>query len=188
MHHSRIPSAEQVVFTSRKSLTPETWFMAFTDGIRLWVLKLIWPSPQLVTLLRCEGMMQTTNISSVAYDSKTLTLYVHVSQRFRIWIVPFYVAPVSLVTVLQLIKDKKTDKYLIQSQHDLYQVCELVRLLWFGGWLIVWLLQLCAALVCSLGAALLWPQTWIEENWFRSGWKGLARWLNCMKIGRTVRR
>lgn len=112
---------------------------------------------------------------ATAYDKSSLILYVNISQRFRIWIVPFYLAPVNLVTVLQLVRDKKTDKYLIQSQNDLYQVNEFVRFFWFGGWLFMWIWQLVASLFCVLGTIVVWPQTWIEENWVREGWTGLAR-------------
>ncbi|KAE8393480.1 hypothetical protein BDV23DRAFT_149263 [Aspergillus alliaceus] len=45
------------------------------------------------------------NIHSVAYDPKTLTLYVTMSQIFTIWIVPFHVAPVKMTIVLDLTTD-----------------------------------------------------------------------------------
>jgi len=109
------------------------------------------------------------SVDSVAYDSQSLLLYAHISQVFRIWIVPFYSAPVSLVTVLQLIKDKKTQKYFIQSQNDLYQVNEFVRFFWFGGFIFVGIWQLFATLFCLVGAVLLWPQTWLEERMIREG-------------------
>jgi hypothetical protein len=84
-------------------------------------------------------------------------------------------APVNLVTVLQLVRDKKTEKYFIHSQNDLYQVDQFVRFAWLGGWLVVWVWQITAAFFCTIGAVILWPQTWVEENWVRDGWKGLAR-------------
>ncbi|KAF3482605.1 uncharacterized protein GIQ15_05364 [Arthroderma uncinatum] len=43
-------------------------------------------------------------VKSVALDRENLLLYVTVSQIFRIFIVPFYTAPVTLTTVLQLAK------------------------------------------------------------------------------------
>jgi hypothetical protein len=98
-----------------------------------------------------------------------------ISQNFRIWIVPFYLAPVNLVTVLQLVHDKKTDTYLIQSQNDLYQVNQFVRFFWLGGWLLLWLWQIMATFFCLIGTVLLWPQTWAEEHCLRDGWTGLAR-------------
>ena len=60
-----------------------------------------------------------------AYDEKTLRLYVQMHQLFKIWLIPGYSAPVSLVTVLQLVR--RNGLYYIQSQHDLYQVNELVK-------------------------------------------------------------
>jgi hypothetical protein len=81
---------------------------------------------------------------------------------------------VNLVTVLQLVQDKKTDKYLIESQNDLYQVNEFVKFFWFGGWLLLWVWQIFATLFCVLGAAIGVPVTWAEERWKREGWKGVA--------------
>lgn len=114
-------------------------------------------------------------INSIAYDPKSLTIYAHITQDFRIWTAPFYRAHVNLVTVLQLVQEKKSQKYLIQSQNDLYQVNEFVRFFLFGGWILVSLWQLTATIFCVIGAVVLWPQTWIEENYAREGWKGVAR-------------
>ncbi|KAK6383015.1 hypothetical protein, variant [Exophiala oligosperma] len=44
-------------------------------------------------------------VDSVAFDKEKLLLYVSMHQDFRIWAVPFYIAPVKLVTVLQLTTD-----------------------------------------------------------------------------------
>ncbi|KAL2417963.1 hypothetical protein ABEF95_004049 [Exophiala dermatitidis] len=41
-------------------------------------------------------------VDSVAFDKENLLLYVSIRQNFKLWIVPFYNAPVKLVTVLQL--------------------------------------------------------------------------------------
>ncbi|OAL17868.1 hypothetical protein AYO22_11212 [Fonsecaea multimorphosa] len=40
-----------------------------------------------------------------AFDEKHLRLYVSIHQNFKLWVVPFYNAPVKLVTVLQLTTD-----------------------------------------------------------------------------------
>ncbi|EGE06937.1 hypothetical protein H109_07212 [Trichophyton interdigitale MR816] len=48
-------------------------------------------------------------VKSVAFDHENLLLYVTVSQVFRIFIVPFYTAPVTLTTVLQLVKGSEQD-------------------------------------------------------------------------------
>ncbi|KAF1983506.1 hypothetical protein K402DRAFT_309050, partial [Aulographum hederae CBS 113979] len=102
-------------------------------------------------------------VNSVAYDPKTLTLYVNISQIFRIFLVPFYAAPVNLTTVLTLMHDKRDDRYYITSQNDLYQVDQFVRFFLFGGWLLVWLWQFVATAFCVVGAVVGWPVSWVEE-------------------------
>ncbi|KAL9021153.1 MAG: hypothetical protein Q9185_001692 [Variospora sp. 1 TL-2023] len=96
------------------------------------------------------------SIDGVAYDEKNRTLYVDIHQVFRIWVIPFYNVPVSLTTVLKLIRDpplppqpsystpinpneswhatlnrtttsSEKPLYYIQSQNDLYQVNELLK-------------------------------------------------------------
>ncbi|EXJ89486.1 hypothetical protein A1O3_02553 [Capronia epimyces CBS 606.96] len=44
-------------------------------------------------------------VDSVAFDKENLLLYVSMHQNFKLWVVPFYNAPVKLVTVLQLTTD-----------------------------------------------------------------------------------
>ncbi|KIW95984.1 uncharacterized protein Z519_03050 [Cladophialophora bantiana CBS 173.52] len=44
-------------------------------------------------------------VDSVAFDEQHLRLYVSLHQNFKLWVVPFYNAPVKLVTVLQLTTD-----------------------------------------------------------------------------------
>lgn len=131
-------------------------------------------------------------IDGIAFDEKKLTLYVNIHQIFRIWIIPFYKAPVSLVTVLKLVRypplppqpsysasinpndsqngslatSSKTPLFFIQSQNDLYQVNEFFRFFSaFGvlsGFLLLW--QFVATALCVLGAGLLWPVSWVEQN------------------------
>ncbi|TID22213.1 hypothetical protein E2P81_ATG11319 [Venturia nashicola] len=113
-------------------------------------------------------------VNSVAFDQDALLLYAHISQKVRIWFIPFYCAHVSLVTVLQLVQDKQTSKYLIKSQDDRYQVNEYIRFFWFGGSFLVGVWQIFTALFCSIGAVLTLPQTWVEEHWFPDGWRGIA--------------
>ncbi|KAF2807896.1 uncharacterized protein BDZ99DRAFT_68391 [Mytilinidion resinicola] len=95
-------------------------------------------------------------IKSVAFDKQNLTLYVSISQVFKLFIIPFYKAPVSLVTLLQL--ERRDKKYYIANQNDLYQTDEFVKFVapW-GGALLVQLWQLMATLFCVLGVWLLWP-------------------------------
>ena len=100
----------------------------------------------------------------VAYDQKNLILYVNISQVFRIWLVPFYKAAVNLTTVLRLTYDKRTNRYHIKSQDDLYQVNEFVKFVWLGGPIIVWIWQFFATIMCLLGAALFWPISYVEES------------------------
>ncbi|RAR09096.1 bli-3 protein [Stemphylium lycopersici] len=106
-------------------------------------------------------------VQSVAFDEANLTLYVTIFQIFRIWAVPFYYAPVRLTTVLSLRHSPSMGKYYIEKQDDLYQVDQWIRFVAPGGWMLVWLWQAWATFFCVLGMWLLWPVTWIEENW---GW------------------
>lgn len=85
------------------------------------------------------------------------------SQVFRIWVVPFYRAPVKLVTVLQLEYNKHNDRYYIASQNDLYQVDQFVRFFAPGGWILVQMWQFWATFFCLLGAIALWPISFAEE-------------------------
>lgn len=43
------------------------------------------------------------DIESVVFDQRTCQLYMTISQVFSIWFIPFYKAPVRLITVLQLV-------------------------------------------------------------------------------------
>ncbi|KAL8698368.1 MAG: hypothetical protein Q9224_001880 [Gallowayella concinna] len=127
------------------------------------------------------------NVDGIAYDEKNLTLYVNIHQNFRIWMVPFFNAPVSLVTVLKLVRhppfsaqpsystpinryDIPTSSekalYFIQSQNDLYQVNEYFKFFSQFGILSGLLLlgQFVATALCILGATILWPVSWVEQN------------------------
>ena len=120
--------------------------------------------------------MTLKQIYLIAYDAKTLQLYVSIHQVFRIFIIPFFSAPVRLVTVLQLVSTAEHDshaptqtakpKYLIASQNDLYQVNEFVkffslaRIVWLG----VLVFQFMATAACVIGAVLGSPISWVEEN------------------------
>ncbi|KAK2841658.1 hypothetical protein FQN49_006034 [Arthroderma sp. PD_2] len=58
-------------------------------------------------------------VKSVAFDRENLLLYVTVSQIFRIFIIPFYTAPVTLTTVLQLTKSTTRAEQGSSSQQGL---------------------------------------------------------------------
>ncbi|KAJ5174174.1 uncharacterized protein N7482_000051 [Penicillium canariense] len=122
---------------------------------RWWVTKIF----QWYKILSPRIEMQ---IHSVAFDETHLKLYVHMSQIFSIWIVPFYVAPVTLTTVLDLTTDQAQSNaptngnrtlYYIAKQEDLYQTSEFVKFVLphVGYWLVlVW--HLIATFFCVLGS------------------------------------
>jgi len=95
-------------------------------------------------------------------------------QIFRIWIIPFYRAHVEFTTVLQLVAEPyptphhpdKRNRYHIQSQNDLYQVNEWLKFASQFGILSLFVLtwQLVATGFCVLGAAVMWPVSWVEQN------------------------
>jgi hypothetical protein len=58
-------------------------------------------------------------------------------------------------------------KYYIQKQDDLYQVDQWIRFIAPGAWMLIWLWQAWATVFCVAGTVLLWPVSWVEENW---GW------------------
>ncbi|KAI9706119.1 MAG: hypothetical protein M1836_005525 [Candelina mexicana] len=99
----------------------------------------------------------------IAYDSKHLILYVSISQVFAIWFIPFFRAPVSLITVLQLYHDPSTEKYYITNQNDLYQVDQMMKFV-PGGWLFAFVWQCLATGFSVLAALLLWPVSYVEEH------------------------
>ena len=109
------------------------------------------------------------DVDSVAFDPKALLLYVSLHQTFAVPWLPFYKAPVSLVTVLSLERDEASQKtaYLIRAQNDRYQVDEWIkfvsvfRVLWLA--VVVW--GVVASLACVAGQAALQPVVWAEERW-----------------------
>ncbi|KAL2000531.1 hypothetical protein VTN02DRAFT_2952 [Thermoascus thermophilus] len=68
-------------------------------------------------------------------------------------------------------------KYYIAAQEDLYQTSQWIRFLlpWGIGASVVLLGHVFAAVVCTVGAIVLWPVTWAEERGYlplRMLWKG----------------
>ncbi|KAL8734343.1 MAG: hypothetical protein Q9166_001541 [cf. Caloplaca sp. 2 TL-2023] len=134
------------------------------------------------------------NINGIAYDEKNLTLYVNIHQVFRIWVVPCFNAPVSLVSILKLVRyptlppqpsystpinpndthngslnkpmPSQKPLYFIQSQNDLYQVNEFFKFFSQFGILsgLLLLWQFIATALCVLGATIFWPISWVEQN------------------------
>lgn len=134
------------------------------------------------------------SIDGVAFDEKNLTLYVNMHQIFRVWILPFYNAPVSLVTVLKLVRypplppqpsystrinpndtqrgsiskssSSENPLFYIQSQNDLYQVNEFFKFFSQFGILsgLLLLWQVATTAICVFGATVFWPVSWVEQN------------------------
>lgn len=103
-------------------------------------------------------------------------------QTFRIWFIPFYSAPVQLVTVLHLVSRPigadgqpltgaatstedntaiapgRGHRYFIQRQEDLYQVNEFLRFVVPGIGPATWKAwQIASTLLCALGVMVLLP-------------------------------
>ncbi|KAL9602639.1 MAG: hypothetical protein Q9179_002470 [Wetmoreana sp. 5 TL-2023] len=133
------------------------------------------------------------DIGGVAFDEKNLTLYVNIHQVFRIWVIPFYNAPVSFVTVLKLVRypplppqpsystpinpndaqngtiykaSSEKPLFYIQSQKDLYQVNEFFKFFSQFGILsgLLLLWQFLSTAICVVGALVFWPVSWVEQN------------------------
>jgi hypothetical protein len=143
-------------------------------------------------LLQSKVFIKLTLYISAAFDQEHLKLYVTISQIFSIFIIPFYLAPVTLTTVLTLTTNPneyrgyldfsndtynsseetteaehgETRKYWISSQEDLYQTTEFVKFfLPFGiGVCMIFVWHLFATAGCVLGSLLLSPITWAEEK------------------------
>ncbi|KAF2747179.1 hypothetical protein M011DRAFT_65742 [Sporormia fimetaria CBS 119925] len=114
-------------------------------------------------------------VHSVAFDKPNLLLYVNLSQVFRIWIFPWYGAPVKFVTVIGL--EHHHGKYYIKSQDDLYQTDQWIRFIPFtpGLSLLVWILQYIATYLCWVFALMSWPVTFVET--FKRQKKTEAEWM-----------
>ena len=66
--------------------------------------------------------------------------------------------------MLQLRRDKLSEKYYIASQNDLYQVDQFTKFVAPGGFVFVFFWQIVATLVCLFAAVVFWPISWIEEH------------------------
>lgn len=90
-------------------------------------------------------------------------------QVFRIWLIPFYYAPVHLTSVIKLEHDAHTEKYYIASQDDLYAIDQWIRFIAPGGWLFVYLWQFWASFFCFIGTVVLHPITLLQERSNKGG-------------------
>ncbi|KAJ5220522.1 hypothetical protein N7468_009726 [Penicillium chermesinum] len=124
-----------------------------------------WYITKIFQWYKCMSPRVEIEIHSTAFDEKNLKLYVHMSQIFSIWVVPFHVAPGENRT------DGVDTLYYITQQEDLYQTSEFVKFILphVGYWLVLgW--HLIATLFCVLGSFFLWPMLWLEENGYLPGW------------------
>ncbi|KAG5661405.1 hypothetical protein KAF25_005527 [Fusarium avenaceum] len=117
-------------------------------------------------------------IDSAAFDQHSGLLYVSIRQTFAVWFIPFYKAPVRLVSVLQLTQlssesssedDElsesqslsprgQTPKYYIASQDDLYPVNDCIQFLCPGLGPFLWTIwQLYSTCLCFVGSLLFLP-------------------------------
>lgn len=94
-------------------------------------------------------------------------LYVPVAQVFSLFVIPFYSARVSLVTVLHLVQ--REGKFYITAQEDFYQPDEFVKFFWPGGQWVVAAVQWLAVVLCVLGALVLAPPVRALQR--MGGWK-----------------
>lgn len=126
---------------------------------------------------------------TTAFDKHNLKLYATITQVFSIFIIPFYKAPVTLTTVLDLerkvpdedensptaplrhhqaveVNGEKRPLYYIAKQEDFYQTSEWIKfILPFGlGVSIVTAWHAFATLFCIVATMILWPVVWLEEN------------------------
>ncbi|KAH8809311.1 hypothetical protein F5884DRAFT_401389 [Xylogone sp. PMI_703] len=127
-----------------------------------WVIWMIYRwykilSPKIVLDVECSGFDETCPI-----------LFVNIHQIFSIWFVPFYKSDVHLTTILHLKRSEEDGRWYIKTQEDLYQTSEVVKFFWPGGTVVMYLFQLCATLLCILGALVMKPQTmlaqWIDNK------------------------
>ncbi|KAJ5379679.1 uncharacterized protein N7496_002107 [Penicillium cataractarum] len=160
-------------FTTNASFVHPFCRVPSFNGSRWWVTKIF----QWYKIMSPRIEME---VHSVAFDEDHLKLYVHMSQIFSIWLVPFHVAPVTLTTVLDLTTDAANSsaptngdhtRYYITKQEDLYQTSEFVKFLLphVGHWLVL-LWHLIATFFCIVGVTFLWPMLWLEEKGYLPHW------------------
>lgn len=112
------------------------------------------------------------------FDQRTGQLFVSIRQTFAVWFVPFYKAPVRLVTVLQLCQRPSQDssspdarestalagpgqertRYFIANQEDLYTLIDCAQFILPRLGPFLWnIWQLCVTAICTVGSLIFLP-------------------------------
>nr|OQO29929.1 hypothetical protein B0A51_02925 [Rachicladosporium sp. CCFEE 5018] len=152
-------NAIQTYFTSSASFSHPFCRTGSFEGSRYLILKIY----QWYKILSPKIELE---IHSVAFDAKSLVLFVSLTQLFTPFLAPIFANRVDLDVKLTLIQHRHTGKYYITSQTDLYTVDQWIRFLipWGIGTAVVWFLQFLATIGCVLGAWLGAPITWARER------------------------
>jgi len=140
-----------MIFRFYKILSPRIWLEVECYG------KETPPSPLYLQDKHVDAFM-------VELQKEASIMFISIHQIFAIWFVPFYEANVHLTTKLQLqqLSDKK---HYIKLQEDLYQVNDLIKFFVpFGASALVWVFQVLATFVCTLGALIFAPFTWYQQE------------------------
>ncbi|OQN97384.1 hypothetical protein B0A48_16543 [Cryoendolithus antarcticus] len=175
-------TAIQTYFTSSASFSHPFCRTGSFEGSRYLILKIY----QWYKILSPKIELE---IHSVAFDPKSLVIFVSLTQLFTPFLAPIFANRVDLDVKLRLIQHRHTGKYYITSQTDLYTIDQWVRFLipWGIGTAMVCFLQFLATLGCVLGAWVGAPITWARERMTGQG-QGTGR-LGEMRengIGKTA--
>lgn len=102
-------------------------------------------------------MTKTFNLHTAflhpGFDPTNLLLYVHISQVFSLWFVPFCKSHVYLVSLLHLRQNPRNNLYYICKQEDLYPVKEFVKFVWPFGDHFVDALRSMVTMLCVMSAS-----------------------------------
>ncbi|KAL4778971.1 hypothetical protein BJX76DRAFT_342102 [Aspergillus varians] len=183
---AEIPRVIRLLTQSRPSLQEETLDQFFTPNAefvhpfcRIWGHNgSRWALKKIYQWYKIMSPHIEAEIRSVAYDKENLRLYVSMFQVFSVWLIPFYSAPVSLTTVLDLTTDPSGQgwgedsaqgdgekRYYIRKQEDLYQTSEFIKFVMpYGGHLLVGMWHAFASLVSIIGVFVLWPVMWAADR------------------------
>ncbi|KAI9373454.1 hypothetical protein BJX61DRAFT_502640 [Aspergillus egyptiacus] len=198
---AEIPTVIHLLTQSPPSLQEETINRFFTPNAefvhpfcRIWsVPGSRWGVKKIYQWYKIMSPRIDMEVQSVAYDKQNLKLYVTIFQIFRIWIFPFYSAPVTLTSVLDLTtetgemkasssnpaEEEGKKRYYIQKQEDLYQVSEFIKFVVpFGiGHMTVMMWHAFASFFSIFGVFALWPIMWAEESGYFDAFYATRRGL-----------